>query len=74
MGFSKKQTVAVLYICSAILGVTAVVITTTGLSRALVLLVTLAIAGVLTGRQFLHHRQKEQKAREEQEKSESSED
>ena len=74
MGFSKKQTVAVLYICSAILGVTAVVITTTGLSRALVLLVTLAIAGVLTGRQFLHHCQKEQKAQEEQEKSESSED
>jgi UDP-GlcNAc:undecaprenyl-phosphate GlcNAc-1-phosphate transferase len=71
MGFSKKQTVAVLYICSAILGVTAVVITTTGLSRALVLLVALAIAGVLTGRQFLHHRQKEQ-AQEEQ--SESSQE
>ena len=58
MGFSKKQTVAVLYICSAILGVTAVVITTTGLGRALVVLLVLAGAGVLAGRQFLARRKK----------------
>ncbi|MCD8188781.1 MAG: undecaprenyl/decaprenyl-phosphate alpha-N-acetylglucosaminyl 1-phosphate transferase [Clostridiales bacterium] len=53
MGFSTKQTVAVLYICSAILGVTAVVITTTGLGRALVLLVALGAAATVAAGLFL---------------------
>lgn len=60
MGFSKKQTVAVLYICSAIMGVTAIVITTTGLSRALALMLALGATGLFAGRQFLIRRRKEE--------------
>lgn len=71
MGFSKKQTVAVLYIYAAILGVTAVVITTTGLSRALVLLLLLATTGLLGSRQFLERRRKLER-REKQEKEGNS--
>lgn len=56
MGFSKKQTVAVLYMASAILGVTAVVITTTGLGKALVVLVTLGAAAIVGSRVFLKHK------------------
>lgn len=56
MGFSKKQTVAVLYIVSAILGVTAVVITTTGLGKALIVLVTLGVAGAVGAKLFLKHK------------------
>ncbi|MCC8075622.1 MAG: undecaprenyl/decaprenyl-phosphate alpha-N-acetylglucosaminyl 1-phosphate transferase [Clostridiales bacterium] len=58
MGFSKKQTVAVLYICSAILGVTSVVITTTGLGRALILLVALGATASVAAWLFLNRRKK----------------
>ncbi|MCD7843402.1 MAG: undecaprenyl/decaprenyl-phosphate alpha-N-acetylglucosaminyl 1-phosphate transferase, partial [Clostridiales bacterium] len=58
MGFSKKQTVAVLYICSAILGVTSVVITTTGLGRALILLVALGATAAVAAWLFLNRRKK----------------
>lgn len=58
MGFSKKQTVAVLYICSAILGVTAVSITTTGLGRALVLLLALGAATIVAAKLYLSRRKK----------------
>ncbi|MCD8147107.1 MAG: undecaprenyl/decaprenyl-phosphate alpha-N-acetylglucosaminyl 1-phosphate transferase [Clostridiales bacterium] len=58
MGFSKKQTVAVLYICSAILGVTAVVITTTGLGRALVLLLALGATAAVAAWLYLNRRKK----------------
>lgn len=44
MGFSKKQTVAVLYGVSALLGLTAVVTAASGLSRGLILLVVLGLA------------------------------
>ena len=44
MGFSKKQTVAVLYGVSAVLGLTAVVTAASGLSRGLILLVVLGLA------------------------------
>lgn len=44
MGFSKKQTVAMLYGISAILGLTAVVTAASGLSRGLILLVALGLA------------------------------
>lgn len=46
MGFSKKQTVAVLYGVSALLGLTAVVTAASGLSRGLILLVVLSLAGI----------------------------
>jgi UDP-GlcNAc:undecaprenyl-phosphate GlcNAc-1-phosphate transferase len=61
----------VLYISSAILGVTAVVITTTGLSRALVLLLALGATGVFAGRQFLQRRRKAEKAAKKKEKESS---
>ena len=44
MGFSQKQTVAVLYGVSAVLGLTAVVTAASGLSRGLILLVVLGLA------------------------------
>lgn len=53
MGFSKKQTVAVLYVCSAILGVTSVAITTTGLGKALIVLLALGGAALVAARLFL---------------------
>lgn len=58
MGFSKKQTVAVLYVCSAILGVTAVAITTTGLGKALIVLLALGAAGIVAAKLFLSKRKK----------------
>jgi UDP-GlcNAc:undecaprenyl-phosphate GlcNAc-1-phosphate transferase len=53
MGFSKKQTVAVLYVCSVILGLTAVAITTTGLGKALVVLLTMGGTAVVALKLFL---------------------
>lgn len=50
MGFSKKQTVAVLYGISGLLGVTAVVTAASGLSRGLILLVMLGLAGIAAGK------------------------
>ena len=44
LGFSKKQTVALLYGVSALLGLTAVVTASSGLSRGLILLVVLILA------------------------------
>ncbi len=58
MGFSKKETVAVLYICSAILGVTAVTICTTSLARALVVFLALAAAGLVGMKAFLARRKR----------------
>lgn len=47
MGLSKKQTVAVLYSISAVLGLTAVVTAASGWSRGLILLVILSLAVVV---------------------------
>lgn len=58
MGFSKKETVAVLYICSAILGVTAVTICTTSLTRALIVFLTLGAAGLVGMKAFLARRKR----------------
>lgn len=58
MGFSKKQTVAVLYICSAILGVTAVAICTTSLTRALVVFLALVGTGFVAMKLYLSMRKK----------------
>lgn len=56
MGFSKKQTVAVLYGISALLGLTAVVTAASGLSRGLILLVVLGLAGIAAGKGIRMHR------------------
>ena len=46
MGFSQKQAVAVLYIISAILGLSAVVLTTIGVVRAMLFLLAQGDDGV----------------------------
>ncbi len=55
MGFSQKQAVAVLYVISAILGLSAVVLTTNGTVRAMLFLVALCVAGGTAGMLFLSH-------------------
>ena len=66
MGFSQKQAVAVLYIISAILGLSAVVLTTSGEVRAMMFLMALCAAGAVGWRIYLnsklhhdHHDQQE---------------
>lgn len=52
MGFSQKQTVAILYSMSAILGLSAVVLTGSGASKALLLILTVIIAAMIAYRVF----------------------
>ena len=47
MGFSQKQAVAVLYVITAILGLSAVVLTTSGAVKAMLLLFAFAVAGAV---------------------------
>ncbi len=54
MGFSQKQAVAVLYIISAILGLSAVVLTTSGEVRAMMFLLALCAAGAVGWHIYLH--------------------
>lgn len=55
MGFSQKQTVGILYVVSAILGLSAVVLTASGAIRAMVFLVAMGVAGLVSGKLFLHN-------------------
>ena len=55
MGFNQKQAVAVLYVISAILGLSAVVLTTSGELRALLFLLALCVAAGISARIFLGH-------------------
>ena len=72
MGLNQKQAVAVLYIISAILGLSAVVLTTSGPVKAMLLLMALCFAGAIAGHIFLgnNRREREQEAREEDEEEE----
>ena len=58
MGFNQKQAVAVLYIISAILGLCAVVLTTSGELKAMMLLLALCAAGAVSARIFLSNNEK----------------
>lgn len=58
MGFNQKQAVAVLYIISAILGLCAVVLTTSGELKAMMLLLALCAAGAVSARVFLGNNEK----------------
>ena len=58
MGFNQKQAVAVLYVISAILGLCAVVLTTSGELKAMLLLLALCAAGAVSGRIFLSNNEK----------------
>lgn len=47
-GFTQKQTVAILYAISGVLGLAAVVLTTSGVLKALLMLITIVICAVIT--------------------------
>ena len=69
MGLNQKQAVAVLYMISAILGLSAVVLTTSGPVKAMLLLMALCFAGAIAGHIFLSNNRKDMekgKASEEQ--------
>ncbi len=53
MGFSQKQAVGVLYVISAILGLSAVVLTAGGAARAMLFLVAMGVAVAVAWRVFL---------------------
>ena len=53
MGFSQKQAVGVLYVISAILGLSAVVLTAGGAEKAMIFLLAMAAAAVIAWRVFL---------------------
>jgi len=55
MGFNQKQAVAVLYIISAILGLSAVVLTTSGALKAMILLLALCATGAVAAKLFLNN-------------------
>ncbi len=57
MGCNQKQAVAILYVISAILGLSAVVLTSSGELKAMVLLIALFIAAAIASRVYLfNHR------------------
>ena len=53
MGFSQKQAVGILYVISAILGLSAVVLTTAGAMRAMLFLLAMCAAGLVAAKIFL---------------------
>ncbi len=55
MGFNQKQVVAILYVISAILGLSAVVLTTSGELKAMALLIALFITAAVVSRIYLFH-------------------
>ncbi len=62
MGLSQKQAVGVLYVISAILGLSAVVLTASGALKAMIFLVAMALAALIAWRVFLgsgknHHQE-----------------
>ena len=59
MGLSQKQAVAILYIISAILGLSAVVITTSGELKALILIAAFAVAACIGAFIMVSHRRHE---------------
>jgi len=61
MGLSQKQAVAVLYVISAILGLSAVVLTTNGIVKAMLFLSALGVAGGIAGMIYLGHHDHQEK-------------
>lgn len=64
MGFNQKQAVAILYVISAILGLSAVVLTTSGALKAMMLLCALCLAGLIAARISLGHAEPKQEEKE----------
>ena len=59
MGLNQKQAVATLYLISGILGLSAVVLTTSGEMKALLVLVCLCVVGGVTAKVILPHNHSE---------------
>ncbi len=53
MGLTQKQAVAVLYVVSAILGLSAVVLTTNGVEKAMIVLLAFCVAGGVSAKLYL---------------------
>ena len=53
MGLTQKQAVAVLYVISAILGLSAVVLTTNGVEKAMIVLLAFGVAGGFSAKLYL---------------------
>lgn len=73
MGFSQKQTVAILYIVSALLGLCAIILASDGIFKAALLLISVLLIGFIAFKIFereKHHRHQleEEKKREKEEK------
>ena len=62
VGFNQKQAVAILYVISAILGLCAVVLTTSGALKAMVLLCALCFAGTIAAKISMGHVEKEEES------------
>ncbi len=60
MRFSQKQAVAIQYVIIAILGLSAVVLTTVGAVKAMIFLVALCVAGGVAASIFIHNNGKKQ--------------
>ncbi|MCI6831124.1 MAG: MraY family glycosyltransferase [Butyricicoccus sp.] len=76
MGFNQKQAVAILYVISVVLGLIAVVLTTSGELRAMVLVAAVIIGLIVSGFLFLsngQHKIKESERRHRQEMAEQQE-
>ena len=76
MGFNQKQAVAILYVISVVLGLIAVVLTTSGELRAMVLVAAVIIGLVVSGFLFLsngQHKIEESERRHRQELAEQQE-
>ena len=74
MGLTQKQAVAVLYVISAILGLSAVVLTTSGPLRAMLALMAFCVAGGVAMRVFLHSHHMTDGERGREEEGEEDED
>lgn len=76
MGFNQKQAVAILYVISVVLGLIAVVLTTSGELRAMVLVAAVIIGLIVSGFLFLsngQHKIEESERRHRQEMTEQQE-
>ena len=74
MGFSQKQAVGILYVISAILGLSAVVLTTSGALKAMVLLCALCLAGLIAARVSMGHGGEQSEKKEEKDHASESDD
>ena len=74
MGFNQKQAVGILYVISAILGLSAVVLTTSGALKAMMLLCALCLAGFIAYRVSIGHNEHSEKKEETDHASESDDD